>query len=58
MGSSARGIGHPTLGLFQCDLLPTRGDSLTSVALTMEKTTFQGAYKALELSIEKVRIMN
>jgi prepilin-type N-terminal cleavage/methylation domain-containing protein len=32
--------------------------TILSVAMTMEKSTFQGAYKSLELSIEKVRIMN
>ena len=32
--------------------------SIISVAMTMEKATFQGSFKALELSIEKVRIMN
>jgi prepilin-type N-terminal cleavage/methylation domain-containing protein len=32
--------------------------TIISVALTMEKATYQGAYKALELSIEKVRVMN
>jgi prepilin-type N-terminal cleavage/methylation domain-containing protein len=32
--------------------------SIISVALTMEKSTYQGRYKALELSIEKVRVMN
>ena len=32
--------------------------TIISVSMTMEKTTYQGAYKALELSIEKVRVMN
>jgi hypothetical protein len=32
--------------------------TIISVAMTMEKSTYQGRYKALELSIEKVRIMN
>ncbi len=32
--------------------------SIISVAITMEKATYQGASKALELSIEKVRVMN
>lgn len=32
--------------------------SIISVALTMEKSTFEGGNKALELSIEKVRVMN
>jgi prepilin-type N-terminal cleavage/methylation domain-containing protein len=32
--------------------------TIISVAMTMEKATFQGGTKALELSIEKVRIMN
>jgi prepilin-type N-terminal cleavage/methylation domain-containing protein len=32
--------------------------TLLSVAITMEKSTYQGGSKALELSIEKVRIMN
>jgi prepilin-type N-terminal cleavage/methylation domain-containing protein len=32
--------------------------SIISVAITMEKSTYQTMYKALELSIEKVRIMN
>ena len=32
--------------------------SILSVALTMEKATYEGRNKVLELSIEKVRIMN
>jgi prepilin-type N-terminal cleavage/methylation domain-containing protein len=32
--------------------------TIISVAMTMEKSTYQGAFKALELSIEKVRVMN
>ena len=32
--------------------------TIISVALTMEKSTYQGMFKALELSIEKVRIMD
>jgi prepilin-type N-terminal cleavage/methylation domain-containing protein len=32
--------------------------TIISVAMTMEKSTFQGGKKALELSIEKVRVMN
>ncbi len=32
--------------------------SIISVALTMERSTYQGGKKALELSIEKVRVMN
>ncbi len=32
--------------------------TIISVAMTMEKSTYQGLYKALELSIEKVRVMN
>jgi prepilin-type N-terminal cleavage/methylation domain-containing protein len=32
--------------------------TIISVAMTMEKSTYQGGSKALELSIEKVRIMN
>jgi prepilin-type N-terminal cleavage/methylation domain-containing protein len=32
--------------------------TIISVAMTMEKTTYQGGTKALELSVEKVRIMN
>jgi prepilin-type N-terminal cleavage/methylation domain-containing protein len=32
--------------------------SIVSVAVTMEKSTYEGGSKALELSIEKVRVMN
>ncbi len=32
--------------------------TIISVAMTMEKATYQGGTKALELSIEKVRVMN
>jgi prepilin-type N-terminal cleavage/methylation domain-containing protein len=32
--------------------------SIISVSITMEKSTYQGGTKALELSIEKVRVMN
>ncbi len=32
--------------------------TIISVAMTMEKATYEGGYKALELSIEKVRVMN
>ena len=32
--------------------------TIISVAVTMEKATYEGGTKALELSIEKVRIMN
>jgi prepilin-type N-terminal cleavage/methylation domain-containing protein len=32
--------------------------SIISVAMTMERATYQGGTKALELSIEKVRVMN
>jgi len=32
--------------------------TIISVAMTMEKATYQGGFKALELSIEKVRVMN
>jgi hypothetical protein len=32
--------------------------TIVSVALTMEKATYEGGYKALELSIQKVRVMN
>lgn len=32
--------------------------TIISVAMTMEKATFEGGTKALELSIEKVRVMN
>lgn len=37
-----------------------RTDSITivSVAMTMEQLSFEGTTKALELSIEKVRVMN
>ncbi len=34
----------------------TDDPTIMSVALTMEKATYQGGYKALELSIQKVRI--
>lgn len=36
----------------------TDDPTILSVAVTMEKATYQGGKKALELSIEKVRIMN
>jgi len=36
----------------------TDDPTIISVALTMEKSTFEGRLKALELSIEKVRVMN
>jgi Tfp pilus assembly protein PilW len=36
----------------------TDDPTIISVAMTMEKNTYQGLYKALELSIEKVRIMD
>ncbi len=36
----------------------TDDPTIISVALTMEKATYQGGNKALELSIQKVRIMN
>jgi len=32
--------------------------SILSVSMTMEKSTYEGKAKALELSIEKVRVMN
>jgi prepilin-type N-terminal cleavage/methylation domain-containing protein len=32
--------------------------TIISVAMTMEKSTYEGGSKALELSIEKVRLMN
>jgi len=32
--------------------------TIISVAMTMEKSTYEGGSKALELSIEKVRVMN
>lgn len=32
--------------------------TIISVAMTMERSTYQGMFKALELSIEKVRVMN
>lgn len=32
--------------------------TIVSVAITMEKATYQGGTKALELSVEKVRVMN
>ena len=32
--------------------------TIISVAMTMEKATYEGGYKALELSIQKVRVMN
>ena len=36
----------------------TDDPTIISVALTMEKSTYEGGYKALELSIQKVRIMD
>jgi prepilin-type N-terminal cleavage/methylation domain-containing protein len=36
----------------------TDDPTILSVAITMEKATYEGGSKALELSIEKVRIMN
>jgi len=36
----------------------TDDPTIMSVALTMEKSTYEGGSKALELSIQKVRIMN
>ncbi len=32
--------------------------TIISVAITMEKSTYEGGYKALELSIQKVRVMD
>jgi prepilin-type N-terminal cleavage/methylation domain-containing protein len=32
--------------------------TIISVAVTMQKTTYQGRYKALQLSIQKVRVMD
>jgi prepilin-type N-terminal cleavage/methylation domain-containing protein len=36
----------------------TDDDSIVSISLTMSKPTYQGGHKALQLSIEKIRIMN
>jgi prepilin-type N-terminal cleavage/methylation domain-containing protein len=36
----------------------TDDDNILSVSITMEKATFQGRTKALQLAVEKVRIMN
>ncbi|MBU2530904.1 MAG: prepilin-type N-terminal cleavage/methylation domain-containing protein [Elusimicrobia bacterium] len=36
----------------------TDDDSIVSVSLTFEKATYEGASKALQMAIEKVRIMN
>jgi prepilin-type N-terminal cleavage/methylation domain-containing protein len=36
----------------------TDDPTIISVAITMEKATYEGGTKALELSIEKVRVMN
>ena len=36
----------------------TDDPTIMSVAITMEKATYEGGYKALELSIQKVRIMD
>ncbi len=36
----------------------TDDSTIVSVSMTMEKSTFQGGYKALELTIQKVRVMN
>jgi hypothetical protein len=36
----------------------TDDDDVVSVSLTLEKATFQGRSKALQLAVEKVRIMN
>ncbi|MFC1521398.1 PilW family protein [Elusimicrobiota bacterium] len=39
--------------------LPRTDDfTIVSISMTFEKTTYQGASKALQLSIEKVRVMN
>jgi hypothetical protein len=32
--------------------------TIVSVSLTMQKATFEGGSKALELTVQKVRIMN
>jgi prepilin-type N-terminal cleavage/methylation domain-containing protein len=36
----------------------TDDDSIVSVSLTFEKATYEGASKALQMAVEKVRIMN
>ena len=36
----------------------TDDDSIISVSLTFEKETYEGASKALQMAVEKVRIMN
>lgn len=36
----------------------TDDDSIVSVSLTFEKATYEGATKALQMAVEKVRIMN
>lgn len=36
----------------------TEEDNIIMVSLTMEKETYEGGTKALQLSVEKVRIMN
>lgn len=36
----------------------TDDDSIVSVSLTLEKATYQGRAKALQLAVEKVRVMN
>ncbi|MGQ0643902.1 MAG: PulJ/GspJ family protein [Elusimicrobiota bacterium] len=36
----------------------TEDDDIISIAVTMEKATYQGGTKALQLAIDKVRIMN
>lgn len=36
----------------------TDNPTIVSVSLTMQKATYQGGYKALNLSIEKVRVMD
>jgi prepilin-type N-terminal cleavage/methylation domain-containing protein len=36
----------------------TDDPTIMSVAITMEKSTYEGGFKALELSIQKVRIMD
>lgn len=36
----------------------TDDESIVSISITLEKATYQGGSKALQLSVEKIRIMN
>jgi len=63
-GKTLYEVGQSTIALSQnlqyiAFTYPRTDDpTIISVAMTMEKDTYQGQFKALELSIQKVRIMN